>query len=253
MKNCNICGLDKPEADFSTGRNQCKICIREKKRNYYHLNLDDRKKYSENYRKNNSDKIKETDSKYYQNNKEKVKDRVKEYNTNNTDKIKECKQKYYQDNKEQIKDYIKNNEIELKIKRKIYTENNKVKINEYQRNYLKKRRKSDILFKLSGNIRSLIRQLFVNNGYKKGKTIDIIGCTFEELKKYLESKFEYWMTWENYGLYNGELNYGWDIDHIIPVSISQTEDDIIRLNHYSNLQPLCSKTNRDIKRDKLFN
>lgn len=36
MKNCNICGLDKPEADFSTGRNQCKICIREKKRNYYH-------------------------------------------------------------------------------------------------------------------------------------------------------------------------------------------------------------------------
>ena len=59
------------------------------------------------------------------------------------------------------------------------------------------------------------------------------------------------MTWENKGLYNGELNYGWDIDHIIPLSSAETEEDIIRLNHYSNLQPLCSKINRDIKKGKL--
>ena len=57
------------------------------------------------------------------------------------------------------------------------------------------------------------------------------------------------MTWENKGLYNGELNYGWDIDHIIPVSSGKTEDDMIKLNHYTNLQPLCSKINRDIKRN----
>ena len=59
------------------------------------------------------------------------------------------------------------------------------------------------------------------------------------------------MSWDNYGKYNGLLNYGWDIDHIIPVSSSKTEEDIIRLNHYTNLQPLCSKINRDIKKDKL--
>ena len=59
------------------------------------------------------------------------------------------------------------------------------------------------------------------------------------------------MTWENRGLYNGELNYGWDIDHIIPISSGNTEEEIIKLNHYSNLQPLCSKINRDIKRDRL--
>lgn len=65
----------------------------------------------------------------------------------------------------------------------------------------------------------------------------------------MESKFEPWMNWNNYGLYNGELNYGWDIDHIVPISSANTEEEIIKLNHYTNLQPLCSKTNRYIKKD----
>ena len=72
----------------------------------------------------------------------------------------------------------------------------------------------------------------------------------EDVKKYLESKFEPWMNWENYGLYNGELNYGWDIDHIIPISSTKTEEEVYRLNYYTNLQPLCSYTNRYIKKDK---
>jgi hypothetical protein len=57
------------------------------------------------------------------------------------------------------------------------------------------------------------------------------------------------MTWDNYGLYNGEPNYGWDIDHKIPSSSAITEEDLIKLNHYTNLQPLCSKINRDVKRN----
>ena len=60
------------------------------------------------------------------------------------------------------------------------------------------------------------------------------------------------MNWDNYGLYNGEPNYGWDIDHIIPLSSANTENDLIRLNHYSNLQPLCSKFNRYIKKNNLL-
>jgi len=59
------------------------------------------------------------------------------------------------------------------------------------------------------------------------------------------------MNWDNHGLYNGELNYGWDVDHIIPISSAKTEEDIYKLNHFSNFQPLCSKVNRDIKKAKL--
>ena len=58
------------------------------------------------------------------------------------------------------------------------------------------------------------------------------------------------MSWSNYGKYNGDFNYGWDLDHIKPLSTSNSESDVIKLNHYSNLQPLCSKFNRDIKKDK---
>jgi len=63
------------------------------------------------------------------------------------------------------------------------------------------------------------------------------------------------MTWENKGLYNGNFEYGWDIDHIEPLfpdNIERTKEDIIRLNHYTNFQPLCSKINRDIKKNKIL-
>jgi hypothetical protein len=59
------------------------------------------------------------------------------------------------------------------------------------------------------------------------------------------------MSWENYGKYNGDFNYGWDIDHKIPLSSVNTEDEIIKLNHYTNLQPLCSYVNRHIKKDSM--
>ena len=61
------------------------------------------------------------------------------------------------------------------------------------------------------------------------------------------------MCWTNRGNPKDgtlELNKTWDLDHIIPISLAETEEDIIRLNHYTNFQPLCSYTNRFIKRNK---
>ena len=132
---------------------------------------------------------------------------------------------------------------------KNWKKNNRPKLAEYQRNYYKKRKQNDPIFKLRNNIRGLISLSIKNKGLKKNsKTAEILGCTFKEFKEYIESKFQSWMTWDNYGLYNGNKNYGWDIDHIIPHSLAKTEEELLKLNHFSNLQPLCSYINRDVKK-----
>jgi len=147
-----------------------------------------------------------------------------------------------------IKDYYFKNPEKRKDKTKKWLDKN----TSYFKKYQKDRRKNDNLFKLISNIRTLIGQKIRNGGYtKKSKTNQILGCSYEGFKSHIESKFETWMNWNNYGKYNGEFNYGWDIDHIIPVGNAETEEEIIKLNHYTNLQPLCSKVNRDIKKDKL--
>ena len=40
-----------------------------------------------------------------------------------------------------------------------------------------------------------------------------------------------------------------DVDHIIPLASTTNEDELLKLNHYTNLQPLCSYHNRFIKKD----
>ena len=123
--------------------------------------------------------------------------------------------------------------IRNKDKRKLW-------YNEYRKN----KRKNDILFKLKDNIRCIIRFSYVSKGYKKNsKTFEILGCSYEEFRVYIESKFEPWMTWDNHGCYTGEYNETWQYDHIIPISSALTEGEIIKLNHYTNFQPLCSRIN----------
>lgn len=140
---------------------------------------------------------------------------------------------------------LENKELVKSTSRKSYLKHKEDR-REPRRIYAYNRRKNDIIFALRSRVGSMIRKNIDKDG---NKSIDILGCSFEDLRVYLESKFEPWMTWDNRGLYNGELNYGWDIDHIIPISSAKSEYELIKLNHYTNLQPLCSKTNRDIKKD----
>jgi hypothetical protein len=108
------------------------------------------------------------------------------------------------------------------------------------------------LCKFKMGVRNLINSSLKRKGYtKKSRTQEILGCSFEEFKIHLESKFEPWMNWENRGKIGNELNIGWDLDHIIPLSSVKTEEEILKLNNYTNFQPLCSYTNRYIKRSKL--
>lgn len=101
---------------------------------------------------------------------------------------------------------------------------------------IQKRLKEDSLYKLKHNIRNLIRMSFKNLGHsKKSKTFDILGCTSREFYEHIESQFLKGMNWDNRKL--------WHIDHIIPISLAKTEEEVIKLNHYTNLRPLWAIDN----------
>ena len=179
----------------------------------------DKKKRRERYNNlsvEGKEKYKETSKKSYEKRKhlEETKQRKKEYN-----------KKYKLENKERLKEYLKE------------WHNKKLKTND--------------LYKAKVKTRAMIKDAMRRMNYSKNASATkILGCSFEEFKLYLESKFESWMTWDNYGLYNGEPNYGWDIDHIIPLSNGMTINEVYELNHHTNLQPLCSYINRDVKKNK---
>ncbi len=190
------------------------------------------------YREANKEKITLKQKEYRETNKDFISQSLiksaKKYNANNKDKVLDRQKKYYAANKEKIK---------------VSRESNKPNANKR----IKERKATEPLFKLKTNIRSLIRETINSKGYKKAtKSVSILGCTFEQFKLHLESKFEDWMTWDNYGNPKDGIftpNKTWDIDHIIPVSNALTEQDVINLNHYTNLRPLCSYTNRWVKRN----
>ena len=168
-----------------------------------------------------------------------------EYRKKNREKVLQSYKLYNNVNKESIK-----------RKRKIRDEINSGKIKEYRKkyncenrdyynNWEKNKRKTDILFKLSGNMRKRLNSfLKIKKIKKQNRTLDIIGCTSEFLKEYLEQKFTEGMSWDLMGKHI-------HIDHIIPLSSANTEEEVYKLCHYTNLQPLWAEDNLK-KGDKIL-
>ena len=157
----------------------------------------------------------------HQNNKEANNVRSQQYYQDNLDKVKETRKKYRENNPEKIKEW---------------RENNPEKVKEIQKKYVSNRKKTDPLFKLRHNIRSLIRTTIKNGGFtKRSKTHKILGCSFDEFKIHIEKQFTEGMSWDNHG--------EWHFDHITPISWAETEEEIIALNNYINFQPLWAEDN----------
>lgn len=203
MKKCSKCNLVKEFAFFSKGGNKDGFRSSCKKCCSIEKKI---------YRENNKEKIAEYRKEYYI---------LKEKNTLQNKKTSQNKKKYICSGNS--KDYYKLNKEKL----------NKEKV---IRDAL--RRKSDVVFKFKTSIKSLIRSSFKRgkNKYKKNsKTESILGCTVEEFRVYIQSLFTNGMALENHG--------EWHLDHIIPLSTANNEEDIIKLNHYTNFQPLWAKEN----------
>jgi uncharacterized protein YxeA len=120
--------------------------------------------------------------------------------------------------------------------RKVYSANRyamkKVSINARIDEYQKKKIKSDINFRLSKLLRNRV-YIAIQNNQKVGSAVRDLGCSIDELKKHLESKFHPEWGWENYGRV-------WVIDHIKPLSSFKLEDreQFLEAVNYKNLQPL---------------
>lgn len=126
---------------------------------------------------------------------------------------------------------------------KIYWEKNKEKINLHNRERFEK----NLHLKLIRNYRTRIKNYMRFNKISLGTgSLDLVGLTSEDLKSYLETKFLEGMSWDNYGL------YGWHIDHIIPLSSAKNEEELKKLCHYTNLQPLWAFDNLS-KCNKIIN
>lgn len=102
---------------------------------------------------------------------------------------------------------------------------------------------TDINFRLSSCLRKRIHSVLKGKS-KSSDTMELIGCSIDYLKNHLENKFQYDMTWENYG--RGDKNKKeWHVDHIIPCCKFDLtkEEEQRKCFHYSNLQPLWAVDN----------
>lgn len=242
-KICKKCNLEKEEGDFhKSSKNKdglviyCKDCRKKdgiKYRENYNEQISERKR---NYNINHSEKVKETNrisgKKYKLKNKEKIKQQTKLYRKKNLQKIQAYRKSYKEKNRDRIKIYNLENSDHIKTYKKNYYQLNKIKISNTQ----KSKYKNDPLFRIRILVRNrIIKFLKRKNISKSSSTFEIIGCNPYELKLHLENLFLSGMTWDNQNL--------WHIDHIIPLSSAKTEEEIYKLCHFTNLQPLWANDN----------
>lgn len=153
-------------------------------------------------------------------------EKKKEYHIKNALKIQEYRKKFKEQNKEHVKQ-----------QQKSYRKKRLAKILISNSQYRNKKRKEDPLFKFKLNVRANVYRYFRKKGFEKiTKTEKIIGAPFNKVWEHIQK------TWEtNYGFtWNGQEYH---IDHIIPLAIAKTKEDVIRLSHYTNLQMLTPKDN----------
>ena len=216
-KRCTNCMVWKSENEFYKDKRHkdglqswCKDCHKE-----YAKERRQTKEYKEYY--------KEYSIKYNKT------DKQKEYR--NTDKNKEYQRKYQ-------KEYRKTHKEDSREYYKEYTKTDKHKKKRNKR--LKKKRDADPKFRLDGIMATTISKAL--RGKKAGrKWEELVGYSVEDLMIHLESKFEPWMNWDNYGVYE-EGKFKWHIDHIKPKSLfnyTYPEDkEFKECWALKNLQPL---------------
>jgi hypothetical protein len=96
-----------------------------------------------------------------------------------------------------------------------------------------------MVFRATTNFRARFRAWFKKKGLRKSaRLVEVVGCAPEYLVQHIEAQFKPGMSWDNYGV------HGWHVDHIVPLASAGNDvDAMLKLWHYTNLQPLWAKEN----------
>lgn len=247
MKQCTACLEQKALDEFvkksssKDGRaHWCRICRKKKKREEYERNRDRYLARAAEYRRQNPERVSEAKRQCYQAKREQYLANSRRRYNEKRDEILAYHKEYRAKNRERLKqrhrDYNRRNRLDkLRKQARYYRENREARL-KYHAEYGKRRRKSDPLYALSYVVRRRITLALSNHGYKKSsRTHEMLGCDYASLMEHLESQFTDGMTWENRG--------EWHIDHIIPLASASTEEELLALCHYTNLQPLWAFEN----------
>jgi len=158
------------------------------------------------------------------------------------DEINSKRKERYSENSEMLRErsrisYLKNREKRLEyVKRYSSMPENKARRRETMKEWERKKHETDILFSVKYRISSLFRMAIRNRGYGKNTVVaDTLGCTWGEFMSHIERLFKPGMNWSN--------RSEWHMDHIIPLATAKSYQDVIRLNHFTNIQPLWAIDN----------
>ena len=207
-KECHKCNKVLPIMSFETiNKHHCISCHKEQKK------IEKRKEYAKN-------KIRyKNDPEYRKRINKKRKERYL--------------RKRYSDDEWRIRsNKMKNERYKERMKDPEYRK----RVNKRSEKRRKERRNTDPIYAMKKRVSTRIRNFMSRRGYtKKNRTHEILGIDWSGFKEHIESQFVDGMSWENRNL--------WHIDHIIPLDSAVCEADILRLNHYTNLQPLWAHDN----------
>ncbi|MCW1937512.1 hypothetical protein OMD46_16415 [Pseudomonas sp. MDMC_285] len=184
------------------------------------------------YRQKNRDHLNSKRSQHYFENKEKEMERHRQYRAENREaRALKCAE-WRDKNQEHRKQYRERNKSNISKKSAEYYQ----RIKGVRRDQYNKKYRDDALFALRVSVRLRTRMALRAAGLsKKSSIIELIGCCVNELKSHIEAQFKPGMKWENRG--------AWHIDHKTPLSSAVTEEEVIALCHYTNLQPLWAHEN----------
>jgi hypothetical protein len=138
---------------------------------------------------------------------------------------KECRSNKFKDDYLKLPDFSKVH----REKTKDYRLNNREKINKYFKDRYKNKPHE---YAWRGMLSSVIRRI---GNKKEFSTYETLGYSAEQLKRHLENLFTEGMSWDNWGK--------WHIDHKIPISKFNENDDPKIVNSLNNLQPMWAVDN----------